>query len=43
MRTGMIYNEEDINFSKLTDVQFEEVCFELLMRLGYKGLVRRCR
>ncbi len=41
MRTGMIYNEEDINFLKLTDVQFEEVCFELLLRLSYKRLVWR--
>jgi Restriction endonuclease len=37
----MIYSEEDIDLLKLNDAQFEEVCFELLTRLGFKELVWR--
>ena len=37
----MNYEDKDINFLKLTDNQFEEACFELLLRLGYKGLIWR--
>jgi hypothetical protein len=37
----MLYDENDINFLKLSDADFEEVCFDLLLRLGYKGLVWR--
>lgn len=37
----MIYAEEDINFLNLTDNQFEELCYELLDKMGYKNLVWR--
>ena len=37
----MIYDEKDIDFLKLSDSEFEEVCFELLIKLGFKGLVWR--
>ena len=37
----MLYDEDDIDFLKLSDSDFEEVCFDLLLRLGYKSLVWR--
>jgi len=37
----MIFKEQDIDFLKLSDRQFEELCFDLLLRLGFKGLVWR--
>jgi hypothetical protein len=37
----MIYNEQDIDFQTITDRRFEELCFDLLIRLGYKGLTWR--
>jgi hypothetical protein len=37
----MIYSEEDIDFLTLSDRQFEELCYELLGKLGYDQLVWR--
>jgi len=37
----MIFSDQDIDFLKLTDRQFEELCFDLLLKLGYEGLVWR--
>ena len=37
----MIYNEQDIDFQTITDRRFEELCFDLLLRLGFKGLTWR--
>jgi hypothetical protein len=37
----MNFDENDIDFVKLSEKQFEELCFDLLVRLGYKGLVWR--
>ncbi len=37
----MFFEESDINFKKISDTQFEELCFELLLRLGYKKLTWR--
>lgn len=37
----MKFDEQDIDFLSLTDKEFEELCFDLLLRLGYKGLVWR--
>jgi Restriction endonuclease len=37
----MNFDNDDIVFSRLTDKQFEELCFDLLVRLGYKGLLWR--
>ena len=37
----MFYDEKDIDFLNLSDQEFEEVCFELLLQLGYKSLTWR--
>jgi hypothetical protein len=37
----LIYSEEDIDFLALSDRRFEELCFDLLMKQGYKGLTWR--
>ncbi len=37
----MNISEKDIDFQSLLDKQFEELCFDLLWRLGYKGLIWR--
>lgn len=37
----MNYTEDDINFEKITANQFEEVIFDLLLRLGFRNLVWR--
>lgn len=37
----MIYSEQDIDFLALSDRRFEELCFDLLMKQGYKGLTWR--
>jgi hypothetical protein len=37
----VIYSEQDIDFQTITDRRFEELCFDLLLRLGYKGLTWR--
>lgn len=34
----MLYTEQDIDFSRISPVQFEELCLDLLLNLGYKGL-----
>lgn len=33
--------EEEIDFCKITSSQFEELCFDLITRLGYKDLIWR--
>lgn len=37
----MLYTERDIDFKRITPLQFEELCFDLLLRFGYKGLTWR--
>lgn len=37
----MIYAEDDINFDTLTDGEFEEMCLDLLLRLGFHSPVWR--
>jgi len=37
----MIFEENDIDFLKLSDRQFEELCFDLLFSMDYHGLVWR--
>jgi len=37
----MIYEEQDIDFLKLTDKKFEELCFDLLLQLDFRGLIWR--
>ena len=37
----MIYSEQAIDFLSLSDKRFEELCFDLLLRLGFKGLTWR--
>jgi hypothetical protein len=37
----MLYGEQDIDFLSLSDRRFEELCFDLLIRLGYKDLMWR--
>ena len=37
----MIYNEQDIDFQTISDRRFEELCFDLLLRLGFTGLTWR--
>ena len=37
----MIFEEDDIDFLKLSDSQFEELCFDLLLFMDYQGLVWR--
>jgi hypothetical protein len=37
----MIFTDEDIDFLSITDNQFEEVCFELLIEMGYQKLIWR--
>jgi len=37
----MIYSEHDIDFLALSSKRFEELCFDLLLRLGFKGLTWR--
>ena len=32
---------DDINFNRLSPTQFEELCFDLLMELGFRKLVWR--
>lgn len=37
----MIFTDEDIDFLSITDNQFEEACFELLIEMGYQELIWR--
>jgi hypothetical protein len=37
----MIFEEQEIDFSKLTDKEFEELCFDLLLQLDFRGLIWR--
>lgn len=37
----MIFEENDIDFLTLTDRQFEELCFDLLVSTDYQGLIWR--
>jgi len=37
----MFISDQDIDFSRITDSEFEELCFDLLYRLNYKSLVWR--
>lgn len=37
----MIFQESDIDFSKLNDTEFEELCFDLLLRYNFHSLVWR--
>ena len=37
----MMFDEDDVDFLRLTDRQFEEACFDLLLSLGYRGLTWR--
>lgn len=37
----MNFHEDDINFLTLSDGEFEEMCFELLIQMGYRGLIWR--
>ena len=37
----MIFEEHDIDFSKLNEKKFEELCFDLLLRLDFRGLIWR--
>lgn len=37
----MIYEEDDIVFNKLTDHEFEEMCLDLLLKLGFHSHVWR--
>jgi len=37
----MIYAEDDINFDTLTDGEFEEMCLDLLLRLGFHSPIWR--
>lgn len=37
----MIFTEDDVDFLKLSDREFEETCFDLLLSLGYRSLVWR--
>jgi hypothetical protein len=37
----MLIDPADIDFRRLTDSAFEEMCFDLLLRRGYEGLVWR--
>lgn len=37
----MLFDDSDINFHKLFDSQFEELCFEMLMKLGFVELLWR--
>jgi predicted RNase H-like HicB family nuclease len=37
----MFFDEDDIDFSKLSDSRFEELCFDLLSNTGYHSLVWR--
>jgi hypothetical protein len=36
--TKMLYTEEDIDFNLLSSTLFEELCFDLLTRLGFQSL-----
>lgn len=36
-----MYKSEDIDFSRITDWQFEYICFELIQRNGYENVVWR--
>ncbi len=37
----MIFDQDDIDFLKLSDREFEEACFEFLLSLDYQGLIWR--
>src|SRR6266498_2437335 len=37
----MLFEEQDIDFAKLDDKQFEELCFDLLIKYGFHTLVWR--
>ena len=37
----MFFTEGDINFDKLTDKEFEELCFDLLIRMNFHSLIWR--
>jgi hypothetical protein len=37
----MIYCDDDIDFTRLSGKRFEELCFDILARLGYYDLVWR--
>lgn len=37
----MTYTTDDIDFSKLSPTEFEKLCFELLLKYGYKQIIWR--
>lgn len=37
----MIFKEEDVLFERLSPTEFEELCFDLLLRVGFQNLVWR--
>jgi hypothetical protein len=37
----MIYNVNDVNFPQLGPIEFERLCFDLLLKLGYRQLTWR--
>jgi hypothetical protein len=37
----MIFTEEDVDFEKIDDKEFEELCFDLLLKFGYQSLIWR--
>jgi hypothetical protein len=37
----MLFSENDINFQNISDLKFEELCFDLLLKVGFHGLIWR--
>ncbi|MEE4576706.1 restriction endonuclease [Paenibacillus polymyxa] len=37
----MLFKEEDIQFERITPRKFEELCFDILLRMGYQSLIWR--
>ena len=37
----MIFTEESIDFTKISSKDFEELCFDLLLKFGFEGLIWR--
>lgn len=37
----MLFKEEDIQFGRITPREFEELCFDILLKMGYQSLIWR--
>lgn len=37
----MLYQEDDISFERITPREFEELCFDIVLRMGYQSLIWR--